>query len=201
MTLPPRALACAIWLMLNRLCFSAANFPVLWQRAAFEELSLAGVIALAAVIDFRVTQRRRHQRDESYPFIQRQVGKLSLLLAAVGVAAAFGAWFFSWVVLIFVLWTAIIGVVLFIHGLFSEQFLEWAGLAVIAVALATMALNVPVEGTRWLLISTCGVGLPALGLLLRPLARWPFALRLLCVLAWAGLVSVVAFLAWRLSSR
>ena len=192
-------LAGALWLIFNRHLFSAANFPDLQLRALLEEFSVAAAIALTAVLDLFLTKRLRRQRDESYTFVQRQLGKLSLLLAAVGVAAALGVWFHSWGPVIFVLWTAIVGMVLFIHGLFSEQSLEWAGLAILAAAIAATALHVSFEGTRWLLVATCGLGLPTLGLLQRRLASWALLMRLLVVLGWTCGVCVAAFLAYRLT--
>lgn len=193
-------LVSALWLLCNRRLFSAANFPNVVERAIFEEGSFAAVLVLTAMTDVYLARRRRIHSNEGYPFIRRQIGRLSLVLAGLGMLAGFGTWFMPWATVIFIVWTAIIGIILFVHGLFSLQHLEWAGLALVATAVAAACASVSFEGSRWLLVAVCGWGLPSLGLLSRPLSLLAPLQRLLAVLGWAASICLAAYLATRFSA-
>jgi hypothetical protein len=182
----------------ERALFTPSRFPIHWRLATFQVLFIAFCVALTVALDLRLTKRVRRQRDESFPFIQRQIGKCTLLLGGLGLAVVFGGWHHVWYTIVFVFWIADIGLVLFIHGLFSEQFLGWAGLSLIALAVAAVALDVPFEGTRFLLLATCSLGLPSLGVLLRPLGRWGTAARLACLTGWLAAISSAAYLGFRM---
>jgi hypothetical protein len=178
--------------------FTPARFPIHWQLATFQVLFIASTVALIVALDFWFTKRVRRRRDESYPFIQRQIGKCSLLLGGLGVAVVFGGWYRPWYTIVFLFWIVDIGLVLFIHGLFSEQFLGWAGLSLIALAIGAVALDIPFEGTRRLLLATCGLGIPSLGFLLRPLGRWGTTARLACLIGWVAAISIAAYGGFRM---
>jgi len=177
--------------------FTPSRFPIHWQLATFQVLFIASCVAFSVALDLWLTKRVRRRRDESYSFIQRQIGKCTLLLGGLGVAVVFAGWYRSWYTIVFVFWIVDIGLVLFIHGLFSEQFLGWAGLSLIALAISAVAMDIPFEGTRHLLLATCGLGLPSLGFLLRPLGRWGIAARLACLSGWVAAISITAYVAFR----
>ena len=183
----------------ERAIFTASRFPRHWQLATFQILYIALCIASTVALDLRITKRVRRKRDESYPFIQRQIGKCTLLLGGLGLVVGFGGWYHAWYTVVFIFWIADIGVVLFIHGLFSEQFLGWAGLSLIALAVAAVAFGVPFEGTRFLLLATCGLGLPSLGFMLRPLGRWGTGARLACLSGWVAAISSAAYVGFWMS--
>jgi len=182
----------------ERAIFTPSRFPIHWQLATFQILFIAACVAFTVALDLWITKRVRRRRDESYPFIQRQIGKCTLLLGGLGLVVGLGGWYHEWYTVIFVFWMVDIGLILFIHGLFSEQFLGWAGLSLIGLAIAAVALEVPFEGTRFLLLATCGLGLPSLGLLLRPFGRWGTAARLACMTGWVAAISSAAYFGFRM---
>lgn len=191
-------LATSACILGERGLFTPSRFALHWQLATFQVLFIASCVAVTVALDLWFTKRVRRQRDESYSFIQRQIGKCTLLLAGLGVAVVFGGWYHSWYNIVFVFWIIDIGLVLFIHGLFSEQFLGWAGLSLMALAIVAVALDVPFEGTRLLLLATCGLGLPSLGSLLRPLGHWGRVARLACLSGWIAAISSAAYIGFTL---
>jgi hypothetical protein len=155
----------AILLLVAPWLASEARFPVVWQRASVELVLIAVVIALVVALDVGITRRLRRRRDETLPFIQRQIGKVWLMLMGLGVMVTFGMHFHGGGAMVYVFWLLLLGIGLFTHGLFSEQILGWSGGVVILLGVGALALRFPTEGTHWLAIVVFGVGLPALGFL------------------------------------
>lgn len=52
------------------------------------------------------------------------------------------------------------------HGLFSEELLEWIGALTIAIGIGMLALHLDYPEQKWLASSTLGLGLPLLALML-----------------------------------
>lgn len=189
----------ALLLIATPWLFTEARFPAVWRRAAVELVFLAALLALAVAADFRITRRVLRRRDESLTFVQRQIGKIWLLLIGLGLMATFGMHFHGGGGMVYVLWLLLLGIGLFTHGLFSEQILGWLGGVVIALGAGALALGLPTEATRWLAVLVFGAGLPSLGIFLRLLDRWSAPLRLAWVLAWVGVVTTTAFAAYAAS--
>ncbi len=183
----------------ERTLFTPSRFPIHWQLATFQVLSIAICIGFGFALDFHLSKRVKRERDESYPFIQRQMGKLTLLLVSLGLLMTLGGWHHSWYTLVFAFWLADLGIILFVHSLFSEPFLGWAGVSLIGLSVAAVGLAVPFDGTRFLLLAACGLGLPSLGLLLRPLGRWGTGARLACLVAWTSAISGAAYIGFQMS--
>ena len=183
----------AFWVLAEGWYFTAARFPIYWQRGVAQKVVFGVAVAATAVADVLITKRARRQRDESYPFIQRQIGKLALLLFGLGLASGVTAWFLEEKSEIFVFWLVLIGLILYSHGLFSGRFLEWAGLSLMALAAAAVVLRVPFEGTRCLLAAASGVGLPLVGLLTTPLSRRPLITRLGALCVWTAAVAFAGY--------
>ena len=138
------------------------RFPVVWQRMTALLLLLGIVLSGAAVVDFNFTRYRLQARDESFSFVHAQVTKVWWLLIALGVLITFGTGFFGGGYMVFGIWLALFGLGLYIHGLFSEQMLEWVGVMMILLGVGALALHLPYAATKWLAASVFGLGMPLL---------------------------------------
>jgi len=173
------------------------RFPVRWQGAGVELLFLAAALGLVAVLDFRLTRRIRRSQGESLPFVQRQIGKVWLLLVGLGLLATFGMHFYGGGAMVYTLWLLLLGIGLFMHGLFSEQFLGWSGGAIILLSVCALALRLPMDAARWLAVFVFGAGMPTLGFLLPRLEARSSLVRAACFLGWMALATGGAFAAYR----
>ncbi|HET6418925.1 MAG TPA: hypothetical protein VFG19_02140 [Geobacteraceae bacterium] len=151
---------------------------------------LVTVLSGVTIADLHYMRYRKQARGESFPFIHAQVSKVWWLLFAMGTLFTFGSGFFGGCYMIYGVWLILIGFGLFVHGLFSEQMLEWAGMIMILLGIGPLALKANFEFTKWLAAGVFAVGLPALSFLpderrgagiLRQAAR--FSVWLLLVLA------------------
>ena len=145
---------------------TADRFPEHWMRATAVLVFLAAVLAAVAVVDFRYTRHRAQASDESIPFVEAQITKLWWLLIAMGVAFTFGTSFFGGGYMVFVAWLIVFGLGVYVHGLFSEQILEWAGVMMIVLGVAALAASVPYVVTQWLAASVFALGMPLLAAML-----------------------------------
>jgi hypothetical protein len=142
------------------------RFPVHWQRAVALLLFLGSVLAGVAVADFHCTRYRIQTRDESLPFAQAQLTKVWWLLVGMGVLFTFATSFFGGGYMVFVIWLVLFGLGIYIHGLFSEQILEWAGVMMILLGIGSLALPAPYVAMQWLAASAFGLGMPLLSTML-----------------------------------
>ncbi len=124
----------------------------------------APILALAAFLDLRKTKLIRQSKQESIPFVQKQVTKIWWLLIALGVAIDFGLHIFGGAYMELSLWMFLIGLVFIIHGFFSSQPLARFGLLMMVFAIITITL--PFQMMHWFAASVFGLGLPMLGYLL-----------------------------------
>ncbi|HYS85002.1 MAG TPA: hypothetical protein VEN78_08385 [Bradyrhizobium sp.] len=145
---------------------TADRFPVLWLRAVAMLIFLAVVLSGVALADFHYTRYRIRARDESLPFVQTQVTKVWWLLISMGILFDFGTAFFGGGYMVFVVYLVLIGLGIYIHGLFSEEMLEWAGVMMIVLGVAALALPAPYRATQWLAASAFGLGMPLLSAML-----------------------------------
>jgi hypothetical protein len=143
-----------------------ARFPVHWLRAAAMLIFLGVVLSGVALADFHYTRYRIRARDESLPFVQAQVTKVWWLLAVMGVLFTFSTAFFGGGYIVFVVWLVVFGLGIYIHGLFSEEMLEWAGVMMILLGVVALALSAPYRAMQWLAASAFGLGMPVLSMML-----------------------------------
>lgn len=162
-----------LWGVAGALLFACSD--VLFTPEQIPETAVRAVVWLgfivlvlggACAVDWRLTERVKAARDETWSFIHRQVVKLVWLLLAVGSLFTFGTFFFGGAYMLCSVWLALIGLALYVHGLFSEEILEWAGGILIAIAVTGLGAGLPFETMKWIAMSAFGLGLPLLGLLL-----------------------------------
>jgi len=127
---------------------------------------LSIVLSGVALVDSFYSRHRRHAKGETFPFVHAQITKVWWLSLAMGVLFTFGSSYFGGFYMVYGAWLFVLGLGLFVHGLFSEQMLEWAGLLILSLGIVPLALNVPYEFSKWLAASVFGLGLPALSFLL-----------------------------------
>ena len=143
-----------------------ARFPEHWVRAVALLLFLGIALSGVAVADFQYTRHRIRTSDESLPFVQAQVTKVWWLLVGMGIAFTVGTAFFGGGYMTFAVWLVLLGLGIYVIGLFSEQILEWAGVMMIALGIGALVLSVPHLATQWLAASIFGLGMPLLSAML-----------------------------------
>ena len=173
-----------------------ARFPVPWQRAVALLVFLATVLAAVAIADISYTRHRIRTRDESLPFVQAQVTKVLWLLVGMGVLFTFATSFFGGGYMVFVIWLVLFGLGIYVHGLFSEQILEWTGVMMILLGIGALALRAPYVATQWLAASAFGLGLPLLSTMLDRGASKSVGTRAAQSVLWLAVVLVPAALAY-----
>jgi hypothetical protein len=164
------------------------RFPGALQRAVALLLFLGIALSGAAIADFGYTRHRAQARGESIPFVQAQVTKIWWLLLGMGVLFTFATYFFGGGYMVFVIWLVLFGLGIYIHGLFSEQILEWAGVMMILLGVGSLALPAPYVATQWLAASAFGVGMPLLSTMLDRGASRPVWLRAAQSALWLAVV-------------
>jgi hypothetical protein len=100
----------------------------------------------------------------------------------------FATYFFGGGYMVFVIWLVLFGLGIYIHGLFSEQILEWAGVMMILLGVGSLALPAPYVATQWLAASAFGVGMPLLSTMLDRGASRPVWLRAAQSALWLAVV-------------
>jgi hypothetical protein len=127
---------------------------------------LGGGIGLTAYLDWRATNNAAQHADETLPFVQVQVGKVWSLLMMAGVLYTLSTFFFGGAYQVYMVWLALAGLGLFLHGLFSHELVEWAGASIFLMALLVLVSGLPMAWHRPLVVCTAGLGLPLLALAL-----------------------------------
>ena len=163
-----------------------ANFPERWQQALVLLALVGGVLTGAGFSDYRLTQRMRQARDETLPFVQRQIVKVWWLLMGLGLLVNNGMIFYGGGYMSYGLWMFLVGLALTIHGLFSQQPLKWYGTLLLLLGVGVVLTHIPHEASRWLAAVAFGIGLPILGVMLskqRATRVWS--------MAWIALILVI----------
>lgn len=158
--------SCGAVILASDRILTAAQFPDLAQRAFAWLIFLGLVVSGVAMIDWHLTRRAKQVREEAWSFVHRQVLKVMWLLMAVGVLLTFATFFFGGGYLVYAEWVVLFGVGLYVHGLFSEELLEWVGALVIVIGIGMVVLRLSYTDMQWLAASTLGVGLPLLSRML-----------------------------------
>ena len=143
-----------------------ARFPEHWVRAVALLCFLALVLSGVALADYQYTRYRFSTRDESLPFAQAQITKVWWLLVSMGILFNFATAFFGGGYMVFVIWMVLLGLGIYVHGLFSEQILEWAGIMMILLGVGALATSASYPTMQWLAASAFGLGFPLLGAML-----------------------------------
>jgi hypothetical protein len=174
------------------------NFPDNTQRAVAVLVWLAAWLGGMSWLDHRLTREARLAREETLPFAQAQVTRAWWMLLVIGTLATFAMFFHGGGIMIYALWTVLLGLGMFIFGLFSRPLVEWLGLAAILLGIVGLATGLPFVTARWLTASVFAIGLPFAGWLAARGDGQRAGQRLLTVALWLAAVIVPALAAARL---
>ena len=157
---------------------TAARFPVP-QEQAFVLFSWLGLwIVAIGVLDYVLTRRAKRDSGETLPFAQTQITRAWWMLFGMGVLGSCAMFFYGGGAMIYALWIVLLGLGVYLFGLFSQTFIEWIGIATILLGIVGLATALPFGMTRWLAASVFALGLPLAGWLRsrfndnRILQRW-----------------------------
>ena len=192
--------SCGGLILISNHILTAEQFPDLRVRALAWLILLALTLSGVSLLDWHLTRRAKQARDEAWSFIHRQVLKVWWLLMSVGVLMTFATFFYGGGYMIIAAWVVLIGLGLYVHGLFSEELLEWTGALIIAIGIGMLTFRLSYTDSRWVATSTLGLGLPLLATMLdrgRQRAAW---LRLAQSLGWLLCVLLPPLLAQHLAS-
>lgn len=137
-----------------------ARFPDVAQRGFALLAWLAFWLGGLSLLDHWLTRRARRARDETLPFAQSQITRAWWMLLSVGSLGSFAMFFYGGGTMIYALWIVLLGLGVYLFGLFSRPLIEWIGLAIILLGVAGLAAGLPYGSTRWLAASAFGIGLP-----------------------------------------
>ncbi len=190
--------AAAFLIVATEAVFTPARLPLEWQRSLAANLFIAAVLVVVGVWDYRLTRRARLLRNETLSFVQRQITKVWWLLLGLIVVLNLGMNFFGGGYMIFGVVLLLMGIALYVHGLFSVALLAWVGIALIALGLGSVALKFSYPAMKYLAASVFGLGFPALGLVLSyPVLHAHPARRAGLLLGWLLLALAPAALAYQ----
>ena len=173
---------------------TAEQVPDLRQRALAWLLLLACVLGSIGSLDWWWTRRVKEARDEAWSFIHRQVQKVWWLLMGLATLCTFGMFFFGGGYMACALWLVVVGLGLYLHGLFSEELLEWVGVTTIVLGIGSLFAQLPYETMRWIAAAVFGLGLPLLALMLDRGRHRAVHIRFGQLLAW--LLAILAVPLW-----
>lgn len=192
-------ISCGGLILASDRILTAEQFPALEQRALAWLILLALTVSGLSLVDWQLTRRAKQARDEAWSFIHRQVIKVWWLLMAVGVLLTFATFFYGGGYMIFAAWVVLTGLGLYVHGLFSEELLEWTGAFTIAIGIAMLAFRLNYSSSQWVSASTLGLGLPLLAAMLDRGRQRAAGVRLVQSIGWLLCVLLPPLLAQRLS--
>jgi hypothetical protein len=175
--------------------FTDERFPDVATRAVAWLLFLSTVLGGVGVSDWLLMRRAKQARDEAWSFIHRQVMKIWWLFMALAILFTFAMFFYGGGYMVYTVWLVALGLGLYVHGLFSEELLEWVGGLIIAMGVACLAAQLAGEYMKWIAAATFGIGMPLLAAMLDRGHHRPTARRLLQALLWLIVVLVPPALA------
>lgn len=180
------------------LAINPDTFPDNARRALAIFLWLCAWLGGMCWLDHRLTRKARVARQETLPFAQAQVTRAWWMLLALGTLTTFAMFFHGGGAMVYALWAVLLGLGIFIFGLFSRPLIEWIGLATILLGITGLAAGLPMNTARWLTASTFAIGLPLAGWLTANTADRHAGRRGLIVAAWLAAVIAPAAAAARL---
>jgi len=152
---------------------------------------LVVVVTAIAGIDWIWTRRVKQARDEAWSFVHSQVQKVWWLLMGLAVLTTFAMFFYGGGYMLCAVWMVMLGLSLYLHGLFSEELLEWVGAVTIVIGIGSLLAQLPFETMRWIAAAVFGIGLPLLAMMLDRGHHRPATVRLGQVLLWLTVVLVI----------
>jgi hypothetical protein len=176
---------------LSEFILTPAQIPDNSQRALAWLALLVVVLTAVAGIDWMWTRRVKEARDEAWSFIHRQVQKVWWLLMGLAVLTTFAMFFYGGGYMLCAVWLVILGLSLYLHGLFSEELLEWIGAVTIVIGIGSLFAQLPYETMRWIATAVFGIGLPLLAMMLDRGQHRPASVRLGQMLIWLAAVLVI----------
>lgn len=170
------------------------RFPDITRRGLALLVWLAFWFSAVSFLDYRLTHRARQQREETLPFAQAQITRAWWMLLTVGCLGSTAMVFYGGGAMVYALWTILLGLGIYLFGLFSRPLIEWIGLATILLGAAAPAAGLPYGATRWLAASCFAIGLPLAGWLNGRVNPEKLPIRAAILLLWLVLVVSPALL-------
>lgn len=167
---------------------TAERFPDLTRHALALLLWLGVWLAGMAAIDHWLTRRARQRRDETLPFAQTQITRAWWMLLTMGTLFSVAMFFYGGGKMVYALWIVLLGLGVYLFGLFSRPLVEWIGLATILVGVTALAARLPYGTTHWLAASCFAIGMPLAGWMNVRCDNASSPKRLLALAAWIMLV-------------
>lgn len=163
-------------------------FPDNRQRALVFLLWLTFWLGGVSLLDHWLTRRARLRRAETLPFAQAQITRAWWMLLSVGSLGSFAMFFYGGGAMIYGLWIVLLGLGVYLFGLFSRPLIEWIGLATILLGVVGLAAGLPFGAMRWLDASCFAIGMPLAGWLASRVDDSSLAKRVVALAVWVGLV-------------
>jgi hypothetical protein len=179
---------------------TAERFPDLTQRALVLLVWLGVWLGGLSLVDHYLTRRARARRDETLPFAQAQITRAWWMLLGMGTLGSCAMFFYGGGPMIYGLWIVLLGLGIYLFGLFSRPLIEWIGLATILLGVVGLAAGLPYQMTHWLAASCFVVGMPLAGWLDRRQRDPAWGARMLALLLWMVAVVGAALLLARLTA-
>jgi len=139
------------------------RFPDPSEHAVAVLVWLTAWLAGVSLLDRWLTRLARQRRAETMPFAQAQITRAWWLLLSIGTLCSFAMFFYGGGRMIYAVWIVLLGLGIFLFGLFSRPLVEWIGVATILLGVAALAARLPLEATRWLNASCFAIGIPLAG--------------------------------------
>jgi len=178
---------------------TAERFPDNRQRALATLVWLAFWLGGMSLLEYRLTRQARQRRAETLPFAQAQIQRAWWMLLAMGTLGTFAMFFYGGGAMVYALWIVLLGLGMYLFGLFSRPLIEWIGLATLLLGVAGLATGLPFGATRWLMASCFAVGMPLAGWLAPRVDDRRLARRSAALLLWLALVAAPPLLFARMS--
>ncbi len=178
---------------------TAERFPDIPQRALVLLLWLTFWLGGMAWLDQWLTRRARQRRDETLPFAQAQITRAWWMLLGMGTLGTFAMFFHGGGGMTYALWIVLLGLGIYLFGLFSRPLIEWIGLATILLGVAGLAAGLPYGATHWLAASCFAIGMPLAGWLNARFSDASFPRSILALGLWLLLVVTPPLLLTRFS--
>ncbi len=159
-------LAGALLTAFSSTVFTPEQIPSNQLRAIAWLVLLTVVLGAVGVADWQLMRRAKQARDETWSFLHRQIIKVWWLLMTTGTLLTFATFFYGGGELLFPAWLVLLGIGLYVHGLFSEEILEWIGGLIILMGVACGVTHVPAPTMKWIDASVLGIGFPLLAVML-----------------------------------
>ncbi len=168
---------------------NAQRFPNVTQHAVALLVWLSVWLGGMCVADHWLTRRARANRDETLPFAQGQITRAWWMLLAMGTLGSFAMFFYGGGAMIYALWIVLLGLGIYLFGLFSRSLIEWIGVATILLGVTGLAAGLGYDALHWLAASCFAIGMPLAGWLDARCINAPWPRRALALVTWIALVA------------